>query len=102
MYTSRPARLRAGYGLMPGAGLVLAPWKYSGTISTRPPTAMTRAIRMPIRPMFFSTDSWFMRIPLSGRLHDRSVRRAGAPGDRLPDVVGHDEHAREDQGAAEQ
>src|SRR5512137_1618916 len=102
MYTSRPARLSAGYGLMPGAGCVPAPWKYSGTISTRPPMLITIAISTPIRPTFFSTDSWFMPFPQSGRLHDRSVRRAGARGDRLPDVPGHDEHAREDQGAAQQ
>src|SRR5512136_426696 len=102
MYTSRPARLSAAYGLMPGAGCVPEPWKYRGTISTRPPKLMTSAISTPIRPTFFSTDSWFIRLPLSGRLDDRGVRRAGARGDRLPDVVGHHEHAREDQRATEQ
>ncbi len=67
MYTSRPARFSAAYGLMPGAGSVPAPWKYSGTISARPPKLMTSAISTPIRPMFFSTESWFMcAIPQAG------------------------------------
>src|SRR5512139_2979224 len=102
MYTSRPARLSAGYGLTPGAGSVPAPWKYSGTICTRPPKLMTSAISTPIRPTFFSTDSWFICLPPSGRLHDRNVRRAGARGDRLPDVVCHEDHAHEHQRAAEE
>src|SRR5512135_2326202 len=85
---------------MPGAGLVTACWKYSGTISTRPPMLITSAISTPSRPTFFSTASWFMVGDLSGGLHDRGVRGAGARRDRLPDVPGHEQHAREDQRAA--
>jgi len=43
--------------LIPGAGAITDAWKYSGTISTRPPTLMTMAIRVPISHAFVSTIS---------------------------------------------
>ena len=42
------------YGLTPATGCVVDFWKYSGTISTRPPTLTVRTISTIIQPMFFS------------------------------------------------
>src|SRR5512136_1780475 len=107
---SRPSTSSAGYGRTPGAGSVTMPVKYSGTISTRPPTLMTIAVRMPSRPTFFSIFSWFMgSLPLRVRARRSAVRRLQhrllggrrvRGRDRLPDVVGHQEHAGEHQRAA--
>src|SRR5690606_36365073 len=79
-------------------------WYISGTISARPPKLITTAIRMAIRPTFFSSFSWLIAAS-SGRGRHRGgwqpCLRGGVlrqlPG--LPEVPGHDEHARYHQHA---
>ena len=54
---SRPSSASAAYGLTPGAGVVTSFDRYNGTISTRPPTAMTTTIQMPSQWTLRSTVS---------------------------------------------
>src|SRR5664279_4141154 len=103
---SRPASCSGVYGLTPATGSVVDFWKYSGTISTKPPTLISRMMPTTIQPMFFSRNSWvsFIVRPLRVRRHERRDRCIDglAAADRADDVPGHDQHAGEEQNAAEQ
>src|SRR5690349_12330593 len=88
---------------MPGEGSITELCMYSGAISTRPPILITTAISAPISAIFFSTISCFMRM--------RSMTGGGGEhryvdwlrvAHRAPHVVGHDQHAGQEQQAAEQ
>src|SRR6266581_353042 len=104
---SRPASCSGGYGLTPVTGCVVDFWKYSGTISTSPPTATTTMI---IAPMFFSTSSCVNFIACSPSCRRRQLCTIAdrdqclyglATDDRAHDVVGHDQHPAQEQRPAE-
>src|SRR5689334_16590055 len=90
-------------------GAVVDFWKNSGTISTRPPTAITSTIRMIIKKLLVSIFSCvkpaavvlssfmgcaFLSFLLSGvgQRRDGHPHRS-APGHRHADIPGHDPHA---------
>src|SRR6185503_3489892 len=95
MYTSRPVNCSAVYGLRPATGSVTDFWNASGTISTRPPTDITRMTRTISRPWLRSIMSCVSIVQLlgvrGGRHGNRRIFRAGrAYG--LHYVVEHDQH----------
>src|ERR1039458_3884153 len=78
----------------------LAALNINGTISTSPPTLMTKMISTVSRPTFFSTFSWLMSAP-----HRRGGNRYGQwlfVANGHPDVVGHDQHSEEKQQSSTQ
>src|SRR5829696_1796975 len=98
---SRPASCSAGYGLSPATGSVIERWKYSGTISIRPPTLTTSTTSRISNPVLRSISScvsfMFVQLPLSiSRSCDQGwnhgVLRA-ALDERLRGVPGHDHHS---------
>src|SRR5689334_15326353 len=100
MYTSRPVSWSAVYGVRPLTGSVVDFWKYSGTISTRPPTLTTATMSATIHGRLRSMRSCesFTAVSLSGGRdgnRDRRLVRAGAR-DGAGDVVGHHQHAGEE------
>src|SRR5215831_16403000 len=109
---SRPTRRSGSYGLMPATCWVVCRWKYSGTISTSPPSATTSTIRMIISHEFCSMKSWSSfttrlrdRLPSDSCVHrghgDRVLDRpTSAHG--LPHVPAHHAHAAEIEHAAQQ
>src|SRR5512142_2713444 len=109
---SRPMRESGGYGATPATGAVVDFWKYSGTISTSPPTATTRMVSTTIQPTFFSMTSWesFMACGkcVSSRGRHRAAARRNRRVDRLADrdrprdVVCHQQHSAEEHQAAEE
>src|SRR5215510_8695631 len=105
---SRPASCSAVYGLRPGTGSVVERWKYSGTISTRPPMATVMRISTIIRKLLVSMRSWPVAlvsdmVGSSGVRQLRDRRRADrAVLDRHHHVPAHHPHARQVQQAAEQ
>src|SRR5512137_96167 len=94
---SRPSRRSGSYGLMPAIGWVVDFWKYSGTISTSPPTATTRMVRTISRSGRFSILSWVNAIcssPSGVSRVDRRDRRVDGlvAGDGLDHVDQHQQH----------
>src|SRR3546814_4799560 len=86
---------------MPSTGLLVTSWKNSGTIWVRPPMLTARTISSISRPTFFSIVSCFMA-DSSGHLRGsggfgRLGSLHGAPG-----VVGHQQHAAEEDCPAHQ
>src|SRR5450830_949498 len=86
---------------MPSTGLLVTSWKNSGTIWVRPPMLTASTISSISRPTFFSITSCFMANSsghLRGGDHGGGLRAAhGAPG-----VVGHQQHAAEEDRPADQ
>src|SRR5688572_13780867 len=86
---------------MPSTGLLVTSWKNSGTIWVRPPILTARTISSISRPTFFSIVSCFMA-DSSSHLRGSGgfgwlVGPHGAPG-----VVGHQQHAGEEDRPARQ
>src|SRR5210317_294646 len=87
---------------MPSSGSVASELIIRGTISTSPPILIATTISTIIRLRLFSIVSWRIAVPLLLRRvqYRNGYRFLVAYG--LPDVVSHDEHAREEQQAAKQ
>src|SRR4249919_1661345 len=91
---------------MPLTGVTTSRWKYSGTISTSPPTAivrMTRTISSGTLCSILSCVSFIMASPSGSGMRDgRRYRRIDrlAFGDGLEHVPSHQEHAAQIQQAA--
>src|SRR5664279_3077206 len=103
---SRPASASGGYGFNPATGWVSEPWKNSGTISTSPPTLTTSNTRMMSHGTCVSICSWLSFIVIVLRVYRHAGRNGRferlGPGDRAHGVVRHDQHAGEEQEAAQQ